>query len=300
MGKLSGEHIRAAAGALAPQLPVALPLLEARRETPRMATLFFPLPERSDPSFKARAVQPGQFVMVWLPGIGERPYAVSYLEGDRFGVTVLRRGPFSTSLHEARPGRMVGFRGPYGRGFRGWQERLEPSRAVLVAGGCGLAPLKLLADQMPGATIIQGSPTAEEVLFRERLPGQIICTEDGSLGREGYPTRALDALLLGGGVDAVYTCGPEAMMAPVVDACRRAGVECQASLERYMKCGFGVCGQCECDGRLVCQDGPVFSADELAKMPSFGRHTRLKSGQKASISGQDYCAVRPPDLPEGA
>jgi dihydroorotate dehydrogenase electron transfer subunit len=90
------------------------------------------------------------------------------------------------------------------------------------------------------------------------------------------------------------------MMAPVVDACRRAGVECQASLERHMKCGFGVCGQCECDGRLVCQDGPVFSAGELAKMPSFGRHTRLKSGRKVGISGQDHCAVRRPDPPEGA
>ncbi len=300
MDELSGEHGRAAAGAFAPQLPVALPLLEARQETPRMASLFFPLPERSDPSFRARAVQPGQFVMVWLPGIGERPYAVSYLEEDRFGVTVLRRGPFSTSLHEARPGRMVGFRGPYGRGFWGWRGWPEPSRAVLVAGGCGLAPLKLLADQMPGATIIQGSPTAEDVLFRELLPGQIICTEDGSLGWEGYPTRALEALLRRGKVDAVYTCGPEAMMAPVVDVCWRAGVECQASLERHMKCGFGVCGQCECDGLLVCQEGSVFSADELAKMPSFGRCTRLKSGRKVGVFGQNHCAVRPPDPPEGA
>ena len=277
--------------ALKPQLPVVLPLLETRQETRLMATLLFPVPDRPDPSFDLPSLAPGRFIMVWLPGLDEKPYAVSSLGDGRFGLTVMRRGAFSTALHEAAPGALVGFRGPYGRGFWGWEDRADPQRIVILGGGCGMAPLKLLADRIPGATVIQGAPTGEDVLFRDHLPDQIVFTEDGSLGRKGFPTLELERLIERGEVDAVYTCGPEPMMAAVVELCRGAAVECQASLERYMKCGFGVCGQCECDGRLVCRDGPVFSAAELENMPSFGKATRLKTGRKVDIAADDACAL---------
>ena len=268
---------------LRPQLPVVLPLLERRRETPRMITLLFPVPDRPEPCFDLGRLEPGQFLMMWLPGLNEKPFVVSLLDGRRFGVTVHVRGPFTTALWELSAGALVGFRGPYGRGFMGWREQGQGEGVALIAGGCGLAPLALLAERLPRARLVQGAPTAQELLFTERFPDQIACTEDGSAGRRGLPTDWLREALDRGELRAAYTCGPEAMMAAVVALCRKAGVPCQASLERYMKCGIGICGQCECDGRLVCLDGPVFTGEELARMPSFGRAARSATGQATAL-----------------
>jgi dihydroorotate dehydrogenase electron transfer subunit len=108
----------------------------------------------------------------------------------------------------------------------------------------------------------------------------MIFTEDGSCGREGVPTDWLREELQRGRLQRVYTCGPEPMMVEVVRLCREAGVPCEASLERYMKCGIGLCGSCECSGWLVCRDGPVFPGQQLARMPAFGTSARSKSGRK--------------------
>lgn len=275
------------------QLPVVLPVLEVTRETARMVSVWFPLPQRPSPGFNPRANRPGQFVMVWIPRLDEKPYVISALEGERFGVTVLPRGPFSSRLAQAEPGTPVGFRGPYGNPFSGWEELAEDPALVLIGGGCGMAPLRLLIEQAPGATVVQGAPTAEEVLFRERFPEQIIYTEDGSAGRHGLPTTWLRQALARGKVKAVYTCGPEPMMSAVVAMCRGAEVPCQAALERYMKCGIGLCGQCECNGRLVCRDGPVFSAEQLARMPAFGRERRDAAGRTERIHFDEECVPRP-------
>ena len=289
------------------QLPIALPLLERRQDTPRTATFFFPVPARREPSFDLPGLIPGQFVMVWLPGVDEKPYAISHLDEKRFAITAIKRGRFSTHLHQAAPGDLVGFRGPYGRGFWGWQDHIARPGIALIGGGCGMAVLAILADRLLLATVVQGAPTAEEVLYADRIPKQVIFTEDGTLGHKGVPTDWLGQALAPGrprdeGADQsgsvaaariqppplmVYTCGPEVMMAKVVQMCREAGVPCQASLERYVKCGCGVCGQCECDGQLVCRDGPVFSGEELAHMPSFGRVARLKSGKKVPIAAAE-------------
>ncbi|MBI1912232.1 MAG: dihydroorotate dehydrogenase electron transfer subunit, partial [Deltaproteobacteria bacterium] len=62
------------------------------------------------------------------------------------------------------------------------------------------------------------------------------------------------------------------------------GIGCEASLDRYVKCAIGVCGQCDCDGQRVCIDGPVFDAESLGKMKDFGTSALLKSGKRVSIA----------------
>ena len=278
---------------LEPQVPLGVPLLETRRETPDMSTLFFPYPDPAQAAASSRriaAFEPGQFVLVWLPGIDEKPYTISYLERDRFGITVLRRGVFSSALHELRPGAVVGFRGPYGRGF--WNLEDSPDVAI-IGGGCGMAGLAVLKQRLPQSTLAQGQPTAEALLYLNRFPDQIAFTEDGSAGERGLPTRWLAEALQGGGLRMVFTCGPEAMMAEVVCLCAEADVVCQSSLERYMKCGMGLCGQCECDGQMVCRDGPVFSGSELSKMPSFAKYARTKSGRRVTIARYGQCSLPP-------
>ncbi|MFH1518354.1 MAG: dihydroorotate dehydrogenase electron transfer subunit [Pseudomonadota bacterium] len=223
-------------------------------------------------------LQPGQFIMLWIPRLDEKPYAVSALASSRMAVTVRRRGPFSTRLMEMQPGDAVGVRGPYGKGF------VSSPKGIIVAGGCGLAPLALLKDMMPDAVLISGARTEAELMFCDRFKDLIICTDDGSAGYHGFPTAILREHLEQTRERTVYTCGPEAMMRAVFDLCEEyGGIPCQAGLERYMKCGFGVCGQCACDEMLVCRDGPVFDSDALRQMPEFGQVMRLKDGRRVNI-----------------
>ena len=266
-----------AAGLVGPDLPRMMRVEDVRRESPQMVTLTFARPAAGGPDLDSCA--PGQFYMLWLPGRDEKPYALSHLDDERAGVTVMERGPFSERLCGLEPGDGVGFRGPYGNGFGDIE---DADRAAAIGGGCGLAALALLKERNPGLTLVQGAPTGDDLLWRDRFPGQVLYTEDGSAGREGLPTDWLNEKLRDGELDRVYTCGPEPMMAGVVRLCREAGVPCEASLERYMKCGIGVCGSCECSGWLVCRDGPVFTAEELAGMPDFGRAVRTGSGRKVS------------------
>jgi dihydroorotate dehydrogenase electron transfer subunit len=290
MADLGGQR-----GALRPSLPVALTLSAVRQESREMVSLFFARPpaEAAARGLDLDAFTPGQFFMVWLPRVDEKPYAVSYLDDERLGISVMRRGPFSGRLCDLKPGAKVGLRGPLGRGFRDVETRAASDRAALIGGGCGVAVLAPLADCLPRAKLVQGARTADLLVYRERFPGQILFTDDGSAGRRGVPTDWLREQVAAGALDVVYTCGPEVMMTAVADLCRRGGVTCQVSLERYMKCGIGVCGQCDCDGRRVCVEGPTFDLAELATMPSFGRWKRDATGRRVPVAPGDACPAAP-------
>jgi len=219
---------------------------------------------------------PGQFVMVWIPGLDEKPFSLSYI-GDKTAITVEEKGLFTKSLFKMKEGDYIGIRGPYGGAFT------PKSRSCVVAGGCGTAPLSPLIEKLKEPFVIIGARSKDRLIFRERFPNAKITTDDGSLGRKGFVTDVVEKTLRERKFDVVYTCGPEIMMKKVFDICEHHGIECQASLERFMKCGFGVCGQCEINGFRVCKDGPVFSSEHLRKMKDFGKEARLKSGKKISV-----------------
>ncbi len=73
------------------------------------------------------------------------------------------------------------------------------------------------------------------------------------------------------------------MMKAVVDLARKNGIPVQASLERYMKCGIGICDACSLDEKLVCVDGPIFTADQLEGSEDFGHFRRDKSGRRVPV-----------------
>ena len=129
-----------------------------------------------------------------------------------------------------------------------------------------------------------GSKTKDEVFFEEtakklkRDVTIIPVTEDGSYGENGYVTDVLEKLLEENTYDAIYTCGPELMMHKVVKLANEKGIFVQASLERMMKCGVGICGSCCVNEDLVCRDGTVFDGQHLAKNSEFGHFERAKSG----------------------
>jgi len=117
----------------------------------------------------------------------------------------------------------------------------------------------------------------------------IICTDDGTSGYEGFTTTYLEENLKEIVKNfentqhiSVYTCGPEIMMKKIFEFCDKKQIYVQASLERMMRCGFGLCGLCVLDpiGVKVCQDGPVFDSSYLRKITDFGLFERTISGEK--------------------
>lgn len=247
-------------------------VLEVRDENSRMKTIFVAVD---------MSAIPGQFAMLWLPGVDEKPFSFSYCGEGKVGFTIAKVGPFSEKLCQLKAGDSVGIRGPLGNGFKADGERI-----AIVGGGCGSAPVGFLMEELSKAGkkvfFIVGAKTKEELLFVQRAKAAavevIVCTDDGSDGRKGFTTEALADLLWKEQIDVVCTCGPEIMMKKVFGICEEKKVECLASLERWMKCGFGVCGQCAIDGFLVCKDGPVFPSAKLKRMKEFGSLKRDACG----------------------
>jgi len=247
-------------------------------ETPTVRTLVF-----SDSNLSE--VLPGQFAMVWIPGVNELPMSVMITEQNgKAAFTVRKRGESSTALYHIKAGQQIGVRGPYGNSFD-----IKKGRIVLVGGGTGLVPLMRLAKFAKpenDVTILMGSKSKDEVFF-ENLANRILAknkhrvvvtTEDGSHGQRGFVTDVLEKLLENEKFDGIYTCGPEIMMHKVVHMANSKGIFVQASLERMMKCGIGICGSCCMDDVLVCHDGTVFDGRFLEDSKEFGHTHRSKAG----------------------
>ncbi|MDP6626545.1 MAG: dihydroorotate dehydrogenase electron transfer subunit [Methanopyri archaeon] len=223
---------------------------------------------------------PGQFAMVWVPGEGEKPMSV--VASDPLAVCVRSVGPFSRSLCSRTVGDKIGVRGPYGTGFT----ITEDTNALLVAGGMGAAPLAFLARELATGnevTTLLGARTADQLIMREAFRdtgGLHIFTDDGSSGMPGIVTSSLDTFL--GDADRVYACGPERMMAAVLDAALEAGIPCELCVERYMKCGVGLCGSCHVGEICACTDGPVLLGERLDGT-GFGRTTRDRTGRRVPV-----------------
>jgi dihydroorotate dehydrogenase electron transfer subunit len=202
---------------------------------------------------------PGQFIMVWLPRVDEKPF--SLVDADPVTIAVARVGPFTEKLHQLRIDDRIWFRGPLGQGFE-----LKGEHILLIGGGYGVAPLAFLAQRAVGTgrrvTTVIGAQSRADLVFPERFAelgcSVVLATEDGSAGARGLATDVAESLLDQGEVDTVYACGPEAMLNRVLELCRAHRLSCQLSLEKYMRCGLGVCGSCQREGMLICHDGPVF------------------------------------------
>ena len=233
-------------------------------------------------SEKLSKALPGQFFMVWVPGVDEFPLAASYTSSDgTFGVTVEAVGPGTQALYNSKIGDRIGIRGPYGTGFEIIGEKI-----LLVCGGRGTIPLAVLAENAAknGVKIdaILGARSADKLLFKERLAKTAnvsIATDDGSAGVKGFVTGIADEMLGKQKYDCVYTCGPEIMMSKLLAICDKHDAPMQASLERYMKCGIGICGSCACGKIRVCKKNVLTSA-ELKEVKEFGAEKLDKAGRR--------------------
>lgn len=232
-------------------------ITKIKDETPRVKTFTL------DVSVSAL---PGQYVMVWMPGINEKPFGV--VTNNPLRLSIANVGPFTQKVHELHVGDVMTFRGPYGSAFR-----VHGKQPLLVGGGYGVVPLYLLAQSFSlsvrkHTTVVIGARTKKDLafvsLFRALGCRVQTSTDDGSTGFHGFSTDVAQKIIATGLCDSVYACGPEVMMKKVVQMSHAAGIVCQVSMERHFKCGgMGLCGSCSFQGKLVCVDGPVFSGEVL-------------------------------------
>ena len=253
--------------------PVPVKIVEKEKECEHITTFTL------EPEEPLGLPKPGQFYMVWIPGMDEKPMGASGIAPLKISVNAI--GPFSDALSKMRVGQRMWLSGPYGNGFP-----VEGKKSVLVVGGgCGFAPLRsvleyakingITAKAILGARSINGLMTVPACGYR-------VCTDDGSRGTKGFVTAELEKALASEKFDAVYCCGPEKMMKAVAEMCIAKKQDCWLLLERYMKCGIGICGQCAIGGKLVCKDGPAFPAG-IIKEPEFGKCGRDSAGRKKPI-----------------
>jgi dihydroorotate dehydrogenase electron transfer subunit len=251
--------------------PINLEVTERVQEGDGIATLRF------DTSFD---VSPGEFGMFWIRGVDEIPMSFAYDDG----VTVRGVGGATNAMLSMTEGDELGVRGPFGTPFD-----VPDDDVVIVGGGTGMAPVALLTEAAAAngadVTTLIGAATAEELVFEDRLDAVAdvrVATEDGTAGYEGLVTGLLDEVVEQKGVPTkVASCGPEPMMSAVLDRFDDRPGDVQLCLERYMKCGIGICGSCCIDdtGSPVCSDGPVYRGDDL-KNGEFGVYHRDGAARK--------------------
>ena len=229
--------------------------------------------------------KPGQFVMLWIPGVDQKPFGISKQAKNEFEVSVMLRGKFTKAMFKMKTGDKVGIQGPYGTSF----SLVKNKKVIVVGGGCGMAPLGFLIDELKKnknkVIIVNSARTKNNLLYADRFKDSQFCTDDGSKGHHGYATTVLEEELKKGNIAKIYSCGAEVMMKAIAQVANKHQVACELSLERYMKCGFGVCGQCVIDplGIRMCKEGPVLSSKLVKRLGEFGNYHRDKSGKKVKF-----------------
>ncbi len=214
---------------------------------------------------------PGQFLMLWIPGVDEIPLSILNAGNGKVQFAVKAVGDATRHLHNMHIGELVGIRGPFGNSFT--ESR---GRVLLVGGGTGTAPLLFLAKRLAAKTdyirIVIGAKSKNELLFLNDLicvckeQSLIATTDDGSYGLKCFATEPLENLVDKEKFNMVYTCGPELMMRKVFDLAEKRKIALEASLERLMRCGIGLCGSCMIGKYRVCRDGPVFTITQLSEV----------------------------------
>ncbi|MDA1370799.1 MAG: tRNA-dihydrouridine synthase [Proteobacteria bacterium] len=215
-------------------------------------------------------IDAGQFVFLWIPGLGEKPF--SALTDDPFSLVIINLGEFTKALMTVEPGIEAYVRGPYGNAVA----PPEGARIMAVAGGTGLAAVYQLARDFGNTEILMGARSEQRLYFVdecEAVSALQIATDDGSRGFHGVVTELLEQRL--NELPAAelsnlvfYNCGPGPMV-HAAEAVQRKYCKPQQiynSIDYLTKCGVGICGACDAtDGRRLCVDGPFLDAADSRK-----------------------------------
>ncbi|MDA3856032.1 MAG: FAD/NAD(P)-binding protein [Candidatus Woesearchaeota archaeon] len=224
---------------------------------------------------------PGQFMQVSLPGIGEAPISICSYSEEYFEMSVKSVGNVSSHLCSLKKGEMIGLRGPYGNGYD--MDSFHGNNVIIVGGGCGSAPVRGIIEYMKkkrkdfgSLDIFFGFKRMVDMLFTSDYNNwDKFSTLDLVISEKHKHPRAKHGIvtdLLESGVTdsnenkVVFVCGPPPMIKGVCDLLTSKGFnkdQIYISEERHMKCGVGRCGHCMIEDKYCCTDGPVFRYDEI-------------------------------------
>ncbi len=242
----------------------------------------------SDTSLKNSA--PGQFVELWVPGVGEVPISIcSSKVNDTIELLIRRIGRVTNALYQLKEGDTVGLRGPYGIGFP--LEEFSGRNLCLVAGGLGVAPIRSLwqyilnnRERFGKVILIYGMRHSQELLFRQEFKLLLrrhdielyLAAEEidgSSLPPINMQVGRVTDLIKEADLDESFQaamCGPPIMYRYAIKEFLAKGIKEEQmwlSLERHMKCGIGKCGHCVIGGLFTCKCGPVFNMSQLKLVP---------------------------------
>jgi NAD(P)H-flavin reductase len=233
--------------------------------------------------------QPGQFVMLSIPGTGEMPISISSspTRPEVLELCVRRVGRVTNALYRMRTNDVVGVRGPYGNGYP--MQEIAGNDLLLAAGGLGMAPLRSLLwyaldhrDQFNNLTLMYGSKRPEDMLFREELVALVdradincLLTVDADpSGTWKNHVGLLPTLFDYAKIDPARTyaavCGPPVVYKFILQRLLDLGFpknRILMSLERRMKCGVGKCGHCSIGYKYTCVHGPIFTYWDAINLP---------------------------------
>lgn len=226
--------------------------------------------------------RPGQFNMLYIPGVGESPISISSAPSDKEITHTIRvAGDVTTSISKLKAGDRIFMRGPFGSS---WPiEEIEDSFLIVIAGGLGIAPLRsILRDIIKRRSkkkgfILYGAKTPKDIIFRDEFPRYKDCfdvfltvdkadPEEYWRGYIGRVTDLFDKLTFDPLNTVVFICGPEVMMQSCIKELIVRGVAGEKiflSMERNMNCGVGICGHCMFGPKFICKDGPVFRFSDI-------------------------------------
>jgi ferredoxin--NADP+ reductase len=246
--------------------------------------------------------RPGQFVIVRRgPGAERIPLTIADADPGRGTITLIVQaiGKSTTDLVELGPGEAIqDVAGPLGSPT----ELIESGHAVCVGGGVGTAVILPIAQDLArrGVTVtsVIGGRSREWVILEDELRRTgdvVVCTDDGSYGRHGFVTQALQDLLEAGGIDAIYAVGPVPMMRAISEQTRPFGIPTMVSLNAIMVDGTGMCGGCRVtiDGetRYACVDGPEFDAHAVDFGELADRLSTYRPFEQAALERREPCKV---------
>ena len=222
----------------------------------------------------------GQFFMLSVPSAGLAPFTYTSLPDNqgRFNALIRKVGKLTSKLFTFKKGDVLGYHGPYGNGWP--VAKLDQKEVLIVAGGCGLAPVSTAIDYLieqgraDSVTLLYAARDQESQVLkkqRARWQSKILVYEtldtQGDKEHSGLPTQHLLTVLrkCKRHPDMLLTCGPEAMMLDVAKMCLGLGFKSAnicLSVERTMACGVGLCGHCYIGNSYACKQGPSYYYDE--------------------------------------
>jgi NAD(P)H-flavin reductase len=265
-----------------PWQPDPVVIRETVREAPGVTT--FRLAFVNEGRVAPFTYRPGQFGMLYLPGVGEAPIGISgHCPQDRtWSFTVRAAGNTTRTLSSLRAGDTLGLRGPFGSAWP--LDLCEGADLVIVAGGLGLPPLRpVIYDVVANrgrygnVTLIYGSRTPDALVYAREYDDwprhgiDVQTTVDhadlGWRGNIGVVPLLVDRLQpFAPDRTVLFTCGPEVMMRFTVRSAVARGMRTDriwASMERNMQCAIGLCGHCQFGPEFICKDGPVFRYERI-------------------------------------